>query len=624
MAGTQSKRRFGIIGTLISGTWRAIKGFQGFILTIFFYALLFSVIAVIGSNKPPKVHDGSALVVAPAGLLVEQLTEVDPFQEFLSLGGGSSGEVLVSDVVTAIDRAANDKRITTLVLKLDNLAIPTVYASKSYQLADAVERFKQTGKSVIALGNGYSQAGYLIASHADEIWMHPFGNIILPGYERSGTYFKSLLDNLMITVHPFKVGEYKSAIEPITRDDMSEADKISAMALLGDMWVEYTAHVEGQRGFDVGTVQHLADNPAGIMREAGGDFAQAALNSGLVDKLMAADEWRDALIEKVGADPDSESFKQINMNGYLQATAKEGAGGGGKSGVAVIVAKGMIVDGEAPRGTIGGDTVARLIRQARDNSNTKAIVLRVDSGGGSVFASEVIRRELVAAQAQGLPVVASMGSFAASGGYWISASADQILAEPTTITGSIGVIGAFMTFEKAADWAGVHGDGVGTTALAGAFDPLRPIHPEFADILQQSVESVYDRFVDLVATSRDIPEDRVREIAEGRVWSAPDALEIGLVDSLGDLEDAINAAAKLAGMDTWNVNYFEKELSPFDQFISELQGSVSVFFGVEDRAAVQPTVGTKLVREVVRDLKPVLEMNDPNHIYVICEACEVQ
>lgn len=622
MAGNQSKRRFGIVGTIIGGGWSIIKGIQSFILTLFFFTLLFLVIGAITSIKPPKVHDGSALVVAPAGLLVEQLTEVDPFQAFLSQGQGS-GEVLVSDIVTAINRAAGDKRITTLVLKLDTLAIPTGYASKSYQLADAVERFKQTGKSVIALGNGYSQAGYLIASHADEIWMHPFGNIILPGYERSGTYFKSLLDNLMITVHPFKVGEYKSAIEPITRDDMSEADKISAMALLGDMWAEYTAHVEGQRGFDAGTVQHLADNPASIMREAGGDFAHAAKNSGLVDKLLSADEWRDALIEKVGADPDGESFKQIDMAGYLQATAKEGAGKGGNSGVAVIVAKGMIVDGEAPRGTIGGDTVARLIRQARDNENTKAIVLRVDSGGGSAFASEVIRRELVAAQAQDIPVVASMGSVAASGGYWISASADQILAEPTTITGSIGVIGAFMTFEKAADWAGVHGDGVGTTALAGAFDPLRPIHPEFADILQQSVENVYDRFVNLVATSRDIPESRVREIAEGRVWSAPDALEIGLVDSLGDLDDAINAAAKLAGMDTWNVNYFEKERSPFDQFIQELQGSVSVIFGLEDVEAAQPSIGTKLVHEVVRDLKPVLEMNDPNHIYVICEACEV-
>lgn len=571
MAGNQSGRRFGILGTIVGGGWGLIKGIQGIILTLIFYTLLFVVIAVIGSNKPPKVPSGAALVVAPAGLLVEQLTEVDPFQSLLSLGSSGSNEVLVSDVVTAIDRAAEDKRITTLVLKLDNLAIPTFYASKSYQLADAVERFKASGKSVIALGNAYNQAGYLIASHADEIWMHPFGNIILPGYERSGTYYKSLLDNLMVTVHPFKVGEFKSAIEPLIRDDMSDEAKLANVAFLGDMWEEYKSHVEEQRGFDAGKVQYLADNPAGVLREANGDFASAAVNSGLVDKLMGADEWRDALIEKVGADSESSSFKQIDMFSYLQAVSKEGAGKDSKSEVAVIVAKGAIVDGEAPRGTIGGDTVARLIRQARDDSNTKAIVLRVDSGGGSAFASEIIRRELVAAKAQGIPVVASMGSVAASGGYWISASADQILAEPTTVTGSIGVIGAFMTFEKAGEWAGIHGDGVGTAALAGAFDPLRPIHPEFADILQQNVENIYDRFVNLVSTSRDLPEERVREIAEGRVWSAPDALEIGLVDSLGDLEDAINAAAKLAAIDTYNVNFFEKEISPFDQFMSELQ-----------------------------------------------------
>lgn len=623
MAGTQSKRRFGIIGTLVGGTWRAIKGFQGFILTIFFYALFFSVIVVIGSNKSPKVHDGSALVVAPAGLLVEQLTEVDPFQEFLSLGGGSSGEVLVSDVVTAIDRAANDKRINTLVLKLDALAIPTLYASKSYQIAAAVERFKTSGKSVVALGNGYSQAGYLIASHADEIWLHPYGSIIFPGYERSGMYYKSLLDNLMVTVHPFKVGEYKSAIEPITRDDMSAADRIANVAFLGDMWAEYTTHVEAQRGFEAGTIQHLADNTADSLRTTGGDFALAMKNAGIVDALMAADEWRTALIEKVGADPESHSFKQIDMNSYLYATNGEGAGKGGSRNIAVIVAKGAIVDGEAPRGTIGGDTIARLIRQARDASSTKAIVLRVDSGGGSAFASEVIRRELVAAKAQGIPVVASMGSVAASGGYWISASADEIWAEPTTVTGSIGVIGAFMTFEKAAEWAGVHGDGVGTTKLAGAFDVLRPLNPEFGDIIQQSVENIYDRFVNLVSTSRDIPEERVREIAQGRVWSAPDALEIGLVDNLGGLDDAIASAAKLANVETWNVNFFEKDLSPFDQFISELKGSVMITLGLNEKVDTQTSVGLDLVREISRDLTPFVQLNDPNHVYLICESCEV-
>ena len=623
MAGNQSKRRFGIIGTIVGGGWGLIKGIQSVLVTLIFFTLLFLVIGAITSIKPPKVHDGSALVVAPAGLLVEQLTEVDPFQEFLSLGGGASGEVLVSDVVAAIDRAAKDKRINTLVLKLDSLAIPMFYASKSYQIADAVDRFKGSGKSVIALGNDYGQAGYLIASHADEIWLHPYGSAMFTGYERSGTYYKSLLENLMVTVHPFKVGEYKSAIEPITRDDMSAADRVANVAFLGDMWAEYTAHVEEQRGLDAGAVQRLADNIAADLRVAGGDSALAAKNAGIVDALMAADEWRASLIEKVGADPESSSFKQIDMHSYLQATSREGSHGGGNRDIAVIVAKGSIVDGEAPRGTIGGDTIARLIRQARDSSNTKAIVLRVDSGGGSAFASEVIRRELVAAKAQGIPVVASMGSVAASGGYWISASADEIWAEPTTITGSIGVIGAFMTFEKAAAWAGVHGDGVGTTKLAGAFDPLRPLNPEFADIIQQSVENIYDRFVTLVSTSRDIPEERVREIAEGRVWSAPDALEIGLVDNLGGLDEAIASAAKLANVPTWNVNYFEKDLSPFDQFISELKNSVAVATGLNDQVDTRPSVGMELVRTVARDLTPLVQMNDPNHVYLICETCEV-
>lgn len=622
MAINQSSSRFGVVGAIVGGSWRFIKGIQSVILTLAFFTLLFLFIGVLGSNKPAKVHKGSALVVAPAGLLVEQLTEVEGFSQLL-LGGGAPGEVLVSDIVTAIDRAAADKRISTLVLKLDALAIPTAYASKSYEVAAAVDRFKAAGKSVIALGNGYGQAGYLIASHADEIWLHPLGNVIFTGYEAGGVYYRSLLDKLMVTVHPFRVGEFKSFIEPIIRDDMSEAAKAANIAFLGDMWAEYTGHVEAQRKFETGTVQRLADNPADIIRAAGGNIAVAAKNSGLVDELLAADEWRTALIEEVGADPQSSSFKQIDMYSYLLATDGGSAGKDSRADIAVVVAKGMIVDGEAPRGTIGGDTVARLIRQARDNKRTKAIVLRVDSGGGSAFASEVIRRELLAAREAGIPVVASMGSVAASGGYWISASADEIWAEPTTITGSIGVVGAFMTFEKAADWAGVHGDGIGTTALAGAFDPLRPLNPEFGDIVQQSVVMIYDRFVDLVATSRGLSEDHVREIAEGRVWSAPDALDHKLVDSLGGLDEAIKAAARRANVENYTIRYVEKELSPFDQFVSELQNSVEVTLGLKEEIAPPPSFGVKVLSNVARELKPLMSMNDPNHVYLICEMCEV-
>jgi protease IV len=627
VAVAKTSRRFGIFGSFVRGTWWGIKGFMVLVLTVLFYIVLIGLIGAIGSSSSPSVPKSGALVISPSGLLVEQLTELDPFSP-ASFLGGSPKEVLVSDVVAAIDHAASDERIKTLVLRLDSLAIPTFYASKSYKIAEAVDRFKESEKEVISIGNFYSQGGYLISAHADEIWMHPYGSALIEGYERRGTYYKTLLDNLMVTFHPFKVGEFKSAIEPQTRDDMSEPAKEASRALLGDMWSAYTSDVEAQRGFEPGTVQRATDNFAEDVRAASGDLAVAALNTGIVDKLMAFDQWRDALIEKVGEDKATNSFNQIDMRGYLLATAnaraKARAKDTGNKSVVVITAKGSIVGGEAPRGTIGGDTLARIIRKARDNKTTKAIVLRVDSGGGSAFASEVIRRELVAAQEQGIPVVASMGSIAASGGYWISASADEIWAEPTTVTGSIGVIAALMTFEKLGDWAGIHGDGVGTTNLAGAGDPWRPLNPQFAEIIQLSIENTYDRFVALVVDHRGLDEEHVRKIAEGRVWSAPDALEIGLVDSLGGLDDAIAAAAKRAGLEDYNVDYLEKEVSPFDQFMSEFADSVEANLGLSESQTAQPSLAVKLAGDIARDLTPYLEMNDPNHVYLICEYCEVR
>jgi protease-4 len=611
------------VGTVVGGTWGLIKGIQSIILTLIFFSLLFMVLAVIGAGKPPKVPVGAALVVSPSGLLVEQLTEVDPFSGLIGLGS-SGNEVLVDDVVVAIDRAASDKRITTLVLRLDDVSIPTMYASKGYLIAQAVDRFKAEGKSVIALGNRYSQAGYLIASHADEIWMHPFGSVMFQGYGRSGTYFKSMYEKLLVTVHPFRVGEFKSAIEPFVRDDMSEAAKQANMTFLGDMWAEYTSHVEAQRGFDAGTIQSMADSPATALRAAGGDAGKAALDGGVVDALMSGDEWRAALIEKVGAASHGHSFKQMDMYAYLAATNAEGVASDYESDIAVIVAKGNIVNGEAPRGTIGGDTVARLIRNARDSKLTKAIVLRVDSGGGSAFASEVIRREIVAAQEAGIPVVASMGSIAVSGGYWISASADEIWAEQTTVTGSIGVLGVLTTFENLADWAGVHSDGVGTAKMAAAGSSLlEPLDPQLTDIIQQSVENIYERFVHLVATSRSLPVEHVRMIGEGRVWSAPDALEHGLVDSIGGLDDAIAAAAKLAKVSDFNINYFEKEISPFDQLINEMRDSVGVLIGLDASVPEVDTVGAELVREIARGLEPLTQLNDPSNVYLICEVCDI-
>lgn len=618
MADRSSSNRFGIIGSIVGGTWWAIKGFMVLILTILFYVVFISLLTI--NKTQVKVPDGGALLVNPKGLVVEQLTEVDRLAQFLQLGGTT--EASVYDIVRAIDLAAADERISMLVLNLDYTAIPWAYASKGYKIAEAVDRFKESGKEVYAYGLGYEQGSYLVASHADEIYIDPFGGAFFQGYETGGTYMKSFYDKIMITNHQFSVGKFKSYYETYFRDDMSEASRTSMEALLSDMWGEFTGHVEAQRGLPTGKVQDLGDHLSDYMAETGGDMAEMALQNGLVDKLMGAGEWRDMMSEKLGEDPVSGGYKQIDYLSYLSAEDASPKKAKAKSNVAVVVAKGTIVMGEAPRGTAGGDTIARLIRQARESKDTKAIVLRVDSPGGSAFASEVIRRELVAAKAQGIPVVASMGSMATSGGYWISASSDRILAEPTTITGSIGVAGMTQTFEKLGDWAGVHGDGVGTTTLAGYSNPWRPINEEFAKIVQLQTENTYSRFINLVSEGRDMTPEAVHEIAQGRVWSAPDALDLGLVDEIGDLSAAVAAAAELAGVEAYKVDFFEKEVSPWDEFYQEFQRNLGVTLGVEAKQPA-PTPMQEIYGEVARQLRPLTTLNDPNDIYLICEVCPV-
>jgi protease-4 len=619
---TESKGRFGIFGTIFGGIWRMIKGLQSFISTLLFFALfLVVVIAMMSPKEGPKVPETAALVMAPSGALVEQLSEVDPFSQILNeASGGSTPQVAAKDIINAIDLAGDDDRIQVLVLYLDQMGASSWSASKTYEIAAAVDRFSAKGKKVIAIGNYFSQSNYLIASHADEIWMHPFGGVEISGYDRINTYMKSLFDKLMITVHPFKVGEFKSAIEPLTRDDMSDAAKAANMAFLGDNWAAYTAHVEAQRGLAAGSIDAQANQLADMLRAAGGNLAQAAVNSGLVDALKERDEWRTALIEMVGEDEKTHSFNQIRFQEYLKAV-KPGDEDGKNGNIAVIVASGNIVNGEAPVGTIGGDSVARLIYKARNDENTKAIVLRVDSGGGSAFASEIIRRELLVAQAAGIPVIASMSSVAASGGYLVSMNADEIWAAPTTLTGSIGVIGAFMTFEKTADWAGIHTDGVGTTDLMGAGNPMMPLNPIFADVIQQGVEETYSIFVNNVATARGLPVEHVAEIAEGRVWSGKKALELGLIDKLGGLDDAIASAAVMAELEDFDVVYIKKDLKPFEQFMRNLSESAEVALGLDTKEVTQSPQSVQLVRKIMGDLEPMLTLNDPNHVYLICKEC---
>lgn len=612
----------GFLGVFFGGLFGTVAGmFLVFLLCIAMLAGL----AATGSKEGPKVPETAALIISPSGLLVEQLTEVDPVSQMLNeMSGGSTPEVAARDIIKAIDRAADDDRIKVLVLYLDKMAIPSWYTSKAFDVADAIERFSAKDKKVIAIGDGYSQGGYLLAAHADEIWMHPFGGILITGFERNRVYYRSMLEKLKVTIHPFKVGEFKSAIEPMTRDSMSDSAKEANLAFLGDMWAAYTQRIEAKRNLEAGTIQATADNIDTILAESNGDLGAATLKAGLVDALKERDEWRSALIAMVGQDEDHKSFNQISLKEYLKATKDKEPKDKKKVGnVAVITASGSIVDGEAPVGTIGGDSVSRLIRKAYNDENTKAIVLRVDSGGGSAFASEIIRRDLLVAKEKGIPVVASMGSVAASGGYWISMSADEIWAAPTTVTGSIGVIGAFMTFENTADWAGVHSDGVGTTKLAGAFDQMRPMDPMVASLIQQSVEDIYEKFVNQVAASRNLSVDHVREIAEGRVWSGEDAMELGLIDKFGGLDDAVASAAKLAELEEFDVVHIKKKPSEFEQFIKELTGDAKAAMGWSVETADPAPAAVQILQRTARDLEPFLRMNDPNHVYLLCEECEV-
>lgn len=612
--------------------WRVVKGAtKGFVwfvrvaqavVGLVFLFIFLSVIAGMASSSGGvKVPERAALVIAPRGVLVEQAQETDPVTALTqqAFGGGEDGEVELRDIVDAIRRAAKDERIAAIILQLQELIISDSDASKTYAIADAVDAAREAGKPVVAMGDAYNQSQYLIAAHADEVLLNPMGGIVLTGYGRYGSYFRSMLEKLDVTVNVFKVGEFKSAVEPFTRDSMSEAAKTANIAYLSALWSAYVQDVETARSLPAGALDRYVDEADAVLRAAGGDPAETALRAGLVDKLSTRPEQLARLIELVGEDAELQSFAQIDMGAYLAATrpaAKSGAA------VGVVTAAGAIMDGEQPSGTVGGDTVARLLRQARNDSDVKAVVLRVDSPGGSAFASEIIRQEILELKKAGKPVVASMGSLAASGGYWISASADEIWARDTTITGSIGVFGLLPTFEGSLENIGVTNDGVGTSELAG-LSLARPLSPIARSIFQQSVEDTYGDFLKIVSEGRDMPIDRVDEVAQGRVWIGSTAQNLGLVDEIGDLDDAVAAAARRANLASYEVKDITRPLTPFEEFLLQLvetsQAAAPSLFAAERDGA--PSLLQRLTRRLAEDLEWAQRFNDPNGAYALCVAC---
>jgi protease-4 len=527
-----------LLGTL----WRVLVGIKDLLvlllLAIFFVALS----AALSSGKVARVPDGGALVIALDGAIVDQASETTPFN---AASGNVPAEVQTRDLVRAIDAAAADKRIKALVLELDGFMgagqanIETVVA--------ALERFKQAGKPIHVWATAYTDDSWLLAAPATRIWANPLGGVILTGPGGSNLYFARALDKLNIDVNVFRVGTYKSFVEPYTRASASPEAKAADQALVNSLWQSWLAEAKRLRP-KADIPAYIAQLPQRLGR-FGGDGARAAQDAGLVDQLGSRDEFDAAMVKLVGEDDlaDWGHYSGVSLDDYLNAIGGQQKSSG--DAVGVVYVTGNIVDGEAPRGTAGSATIRAALEEALDkNPDIKALVVRVDSGGGSVTASEEIRAALVAAKADGLPVVASFGPVAASGGYWVGTAADEIYAQPSTITGSIGVFAILPSFPRALNEIGINADGVKTTPYSGEPDVVAGLSPEVRQVLQMGVEDIYRRFLGVVSTARKLPVAEVDRIAQGRVWAGAEAQKLKLVDKFGTLDAAVKAAAAKAGI----------------------------------------------------------------------------
>ncbi|MEM1397479.1 MAG: signal peptide peptidase SppA, partial [Pseudomonadota bacterium] len=469
----------------------------------------------------------------------------------------------------------------------------------------------------------YSQEGYMLASHADKVMMHDQGSLILVGYGRYRTYYKSFLEKIKATSNVFRVGTFKSAVEPYLRDDMSDAAKEANSAYLSSLWGAYVKEVADARGLSQDVVLAYANDFNAELSNAKGDLAEAAQNAGFIDQIGSREDMRATLVEMFGSgDEDDSDFKNVTYKKYLTALGEKETTDAPDVGIVTVA--GTIVDGEADAGeAAGGDSVASLLKKARKDDNVKAVVLRVDSPGGSSFASEIIRDELIAIKDAGKPVVVSMGSLAASGGYWVSAPADEIWAAPETITGSIGVFAFLPTFENTAAEIGISIDGVGTTPLSSITSlGLAPIDENVGDLLQQSVEHIYGQFLELVADGRNLTPEYVNSIGQGRVWIGETAVQNGLVDKLGTIDDAVAAAASLAELSEYDsVNIIDNE-SPFDAFFTSFGASVVSTLGLnEERDARRASFLRRIVWQAKQQLEFFDEFNDPYSSYARCLSC---
>ncbi|EDI8164443.1 signal peptide peptidase SppA [Salmonella enterica subsp. enterica serovar Enteritidis] len=600
-------------------TWRVLNFVREMVLNLFFIFLVLVGVGIwmqIGNGSNSEQTARGALLLDISGVIVDKPSTNHRLGALgRQLFGASSDrlqENSLFDIVNAIRQAKDDRNITGIVLDLKNFT-GADQPSMRY-IGKALREFRDSGKPVFAVGENYSQGQYYLASFANKIWLSPQGQVDLHGFATNGLYYKTLLDKLKVSTHVFRVGTYKSAVEPFIRDDMSPAAREADSRWIGELWQNYLHTVSANRQISPQQLFPGAQAIIDWLTSVGGDTAKYALDHKLVDALASSADVEKALTKQFGWSKTENNYRAIS---YYDYSLKTPADTGGT--IAVIFANGAIMDGEETPGNVGGDTTASQIRDARLDPKVKAIVLRVNSPGGSVNASEVIRAELAAARAAGKPVVVSMGGMAASGGYWISTPANYIVASPSTLTGSIGIFGVINTVENSLSSIGVHSDGVSTSPLAD-ISMTKALSPEVQQMMQLSIEYGYKRFITLVADARKRTPEQIDKIAQGHVWTGEDAKANGLVDSLGDFDDAVAKAAELAKLKQWHLDYYQDEPTVLDMVMDSMTGSVRAMLP-EAIQAMLPAPLVSAANTVKAEGDKLAAFNDPQNRYAFCLTC---
>lgn len=615
---------FSVLGSILSKIGKSITFTRNLVFNLFFIFIIAIIIIGLQQQKdePIRLKSNTTLVLALDGKLVDQAKYVDPFDKVIGELFDQKDiiqEIAVSDVVHVIHQAKTDNAINAIVLDLANLQPASI--TKLTDISDALVDFKTSDKPIYAFGDYFSQEQYFLASFADEILLNPAGGVLLQGYGSYSLYFKDAIEKLNLSSHVFRVGTYKSFVEPFTRNGMSAASKEAKLNWLNQLWDNYTDAVAKNRNISQQDVAPEAPVLLKRLKLARGNTAQYALQQHFVDQLLTREQTTRYLNKKLSV--TNKDYSKINFWDYLaiQPSAYEIASKYSDPGIGIIFASGQILNGKQPIGTIGGKSLSDLLHKAKDNNKVKALVLRIDSPGGSAFASEQVRNALLDFKTTGKPVIVSMGSVTASGGYWIASAADEIWAKPTTITGSIGIFGMFATTEKLLAKLGIYSDGVGTTDYAGlSVNRALPAHME--DIIQLTIENGYQNFLNIVAEGRNMSTEDVDKIAQGRVWTGLDAKKLGLVDQLGDLDDAIASAAAKAQLTSPSLLLIQPPVSEKDRLLSMLTESMASAMLSDLQLDAQSGLGS-LIKSYLAQGQALTNFSDPQGMYVQCLTCEV-